>query len=69
MHCGSDSQNEALRPREAVCSLEGTLEDIEVATIMLVKRLENYYETSEKDYESVPLAFLIPRNLITKIIG
>lgn len=69
MHCGTDSGNEALRPREAVCSLEGTLEDIEEGTIMLVKRLESYYETSKKDYESVPLAFLIPRNLITKIIG
>ena len=36
---------------------------------MLVKRLEAYYEASKKDYEQVPLALLIPHNLVTKIIG
>ena len=69
MHCGKDQQNRALRPREAVCSLDGNLEDIEEATFMLVKRLEAYYEASKKDYEQVPLALLIPHNLVTKIIG
>lgn len=36
---------------------------------MMVKRLANYYEASEKDYSGVPLALLIPYKLVTKIIG
>jgi hypothetical protein len=32
MHCGKEINNKALRPREAVCSLEGNLKDIEEAT-------------------------------------
>lgn len=69
MHCGKEQSNKALRPREAVCSLEGTLKDIEEATEMIVKRLSSYYEASKKEYETVPLALLIPYNLVTKIIG
>jgi predicted PilT family ATPase len=42
---------------------------VEKATEMMVKRLANYYEASEKDYSGVPLALLIPYNLVTKIIG
>lgn len=69
MHCGKETKNDALRNREAVCSLEGTLSDIEEGTEMIVKRLANYYEASKTDYEKVPLALLIPYNLVTKIIG
>lgn len=69
MHCGKEQHNKALRPREAICSLEGTLKDVEEATEMIVKRLASYYEASKKDYETVPLALLIPSNLVTKIIG
>ena len=69
MHCGKEEKNKALRQREAVCSLEGNLQDVEKATEMVVKRLANYYEASSKDYTTVPLALLIPYNLVTKIIG
>lgn len=69
MHCGKEERNKALRQREAVCSLEGSLLNVEKATEMMVKRLANYYEASEKDYSGVPLALLIPYNLVTKIIG
>lgn len=44
MHCGRETSNKALRPREAVCSLEGYLKDIEEATGMIVHRLQNYYQ-------------------------
>jgi len=69
MHCGKESSNKALRPREAVCSLEGTLKDIEEATEKIEKRQARYYDASQKEYETVPLALLIPYNLVTKIIG
>ena len=46
MHCGKEEKNKALRQREAVCSLEGNLQDVEKATEMVVKRLANYYEAS-----------------------
>jgi predicted PilT family ATPase len=69
MHCGKEQSNRALRGKEAVCSLEGTLKDIEDATEKIVKRLAAYYEASKKDYQTVPLALLIPYNLVTKIIG
>jgi hypothetical protein len=69
MHCGKESGNKALRSREAVCSLSGTLHDIEQATDLIVKRLAAYYEASGKNYMDVPLAVLIPYNLVTKIIG
>lgn len=69
MHCGKEAYNKALRQKEAVCSLEGSLKDIEEATELIVKRLASYYETSKKDYQTVPLAILIPYNLVTKIIG
>lgn len=36
---------------------------------MVVKRLASYYESSDNDYNTVPLALLIPYNLVTKIIG
>jgi exosome complex RNA-binding protein Rrp4 len=69
MHCGKETANKALMPREAVCSLEGYLKDIEEATRMVLHRLQSFYEASKKDYELVPLALLIPYNLVTKIIG
>ena len=69
MHCGKEPTNKALRSREAVCSLTGSLHDIEGATDLIVKRLSSYYEASGKDYREVPLAILIPYNLVTKIIG
>jgi hypothetical protein len=69
MHCGKEATNKALRSREAVCSLEGTLKDIEEATEMIVKRLSSFYETKSNDYTTVPLALLIPYSLVTKIIG
>lgn len=50
MHCGKEAYNKALRQKEAVCSLEGSLKDIEEATELIVKRLASYYETSKKDY-------------------
>ena len=46
MHCGKEEKNKALRQREAVCPLEGNLQDVEKATEMVVKRLANYYEAS-----------------------
>lgn len=69
MHCGKEDKNKALRNREAVCSLEGCLQDVENATTMVIKRLANYYEAAKKDYAEVPVALLVPYNLITKIIG
>ena len=42
---------------------------MEEATTMAIKRLANYYETQKKDYFEVPVALLVPYNLITKIIG
>lgn len=69
MHCGKEERNKALRQREAVCSLEGNLQNVEKATELVVKRLSLYYEASERDYTTVPLALLIPYNLVTKIIG
>ncbi len=69
MHCGKELSNKALRSREAVCSLKGTLHNIEQASELIVKRLSSYYEASGKNYQEVPLAVLIPHNLVTKIIG
>lgn len=69
MHCGREQQNRALHSKEAVCSLKGSLADIETSIDLIVKRLASYYESSGKDYREVPLAVLIPFNMVTKIIG
>ena len=69
MKCYTDKKNRQIRPSEAICSMHGTFADIEDATRELIKRLSSFYEASEKDFNHIPLAVLVPFNYVTKIIG
>ena len=51
MKCLKDKHNRALKSKEAVCSMYGTLTDIEHSTSELIKRLQSYYEAQDKDYK------------------
>lgn len=69
MKCYKDRQSRALKPREAICSMHGTLADIEYAIKELIERLTSYYEAQSESFERVSLALLIPYTYVTKIIG
>ena len=70
MKCYKDRGNRALKSREAVCSLHGTLSDIEFAIKELIERLAAFYEQVKDDsFDNESLAILIPYSYITKIIG
>ena len=69
MKCYKDRVNRALKPREAICSMYGTLADIEYAIKELISRLTSYYEVKNESFERVSLALLIPFTYVTKIIG
>lgn len=68
MKCYKDRHNRALKSREAICSLYGTLSDIEHAIKELIDRLVSYYESSG-GFDNESLALLVPYTYVTKIIG
>lgn len=69
MTCYKDNRCRALKPREAICSMSGTLADIEYAIKELINRLDSFYEKKGDSFSNVSLALLIPFSCVTKIIG
>ena len=69
MTCYKDRASKALKPREAICSMYGTLLDIEYAIKELITRLNSFYEIKNESFDRVSLALLIPYSYVTKIIG
>ena len=50
MKCYKDRANRALKSKEAICSMYGTLSDIEYAIKELISRLTSYYELKGENF-------------------
>ena len=61
MRCQKDRSNKALKSKEAICSMYGTLYDVEIATQKFIERMTDYYESIGESYEEISLALLIPQ--------
>ena len=69
MRCDKDDNNRILRSYQSICAMKGTLKDIQRGIKELCKRLEEYYKTSNNDFQRFPFNVVIPANYVTKIIG
>ena len=69
MRCDKDENNRILKSYQSICSMKGSLKDIEKGIKQLCIRLEDYYKSINKEFSRYPFSVVIPANYVTKIIG
>jgi len=69
MRCDKDDNNRILKSYQSICTMKGTLKDIQKGIKELCKRLDEYYKSINKDFSRFPFNVVIPANYVTKIIG
>ena len=69
MRCDKDDNNRILKSYQSICTMKGTLKDIQKGIKEICKRLDEYYKSINKDFSRFPFNIVIPANYVTKIIG
>ena len=69
MRCDKDDNNRILKSYQSICSMKGSLKDIQKGIKELCKRLDEYYKSISKEFSRYPFNVVIPANYVTKIIG